>query len=63
MFAGIKAEIVGWFAEIGQGILNGLGGVCAIGLGASLIAGMLTPKAYRYAAVFGAAMVILAAIG
>lgn len=60
MLAGIRAEVADWFAEIGQGILTGLGGVCAIGLGASLIAGMLTPKAYRYAAVFGAMMVILA---
>lgn len=63
MLAGIKAEVVGWFVGIGQGILTGLGGVCAVGLGTCLVAGMFTPKAYRYAAIFGAGMIVLVCIG
>lgn len=59
----IKAEVAAWFAQLGQGILTGLGGVCAVGLGASLIAGMFTPRAYRYAAMFGVGMILLACMG
>jgi hypothetical protein len=46
-------------AAIGQGIVGGLAGVCAVGLGISMLAGIWTPKAYRYAAVFGAGMIVL----